>query len=424
MLWQVWRHLNGGWIDRHLVEPPFHFTYYGFDWVKVWPGSGIYVHFYALGLLSLCIAVGFCYRLAVALFWLGFTYVFLLEQALYLNHYYLICLVSFLLIFVPAHRNLSLDAWLRPSLHAETVAAWPLWVLRTQMGLVYFYAGVAKINRDWLEGWPLRMWLPERNDLALIGPLLEQGWVAMAFSHIGLWVDLLAAPMLLWRRTRLCMFLLLVSFHLLNLQLFNIGVFPWFSVAITLLFFPPDWPRRVFNWPRRAPIAAMEPASSGFCHSLMSRSAVVLFVVYFLVQVLLPLRHFLYLGNVSWTEEGHRFSWHMKLRDKDAFATFAVINSEDEKSIWKVDPFDELTDRQQRKMASRPYMVQQYAHHLADRAEAELGWKRVQVRADVQASLNGRPEQPLVDPTVDLAAEPRTFFHPKRWIVPLQAADP
>lgn len=33
-------------------------------------------------------------------------------------------------------------------------------------------------------------------------------------------------------------------------------------------------------------------------------------------QILYPLRHHLYPGDVTWNELGHRYSWRMKLRDK------------------------------------------------------------------------------------------------------------
>ena len=174
MLWQMWRYIDSDWIQRYFLDPDFLFTYLGFDWVQPWPGIGLYIHFYVLAILALFILTGFLYRLSITLFFLGFTYIFLLEQARYLNHYYLICLVSLLLIFVPAHRNLSLNARLRPRLRSKNVPAWTLWLLHLQMNLVYFFGGVAKINLDWLMGWPLRIWLSDRSDVPLIGALFEE----------------------------------------------------------------------------------------------------------------------------------------------------------------------------------------------------------------------------------------------------------
>ena len=414
MLWQMWRYIDSDWIQRYFLDPDFLFTYLGFAWVQPWPGIGLYIHFYVLAILALFILTGFLYRLSTTLFFLGFTYIFLLEQARYLNHYYLICLVSLLLIFVPAHRNLSLDARLRPRLRSEHVPAWNLWLLRLQMGLVYFFGGVAKINLDWLTGWPLRIWLPERSDVPLIGTLFEEVWMALLFSYSGLLLDLLAMPLLIWKRSRKYAFIALLAFHLLNTRLFNIGIFPWFSIAATLMFFPPDWPRRIFNWPRSKdtpPTIVRLPSGS------VQKIKIGLLSIYLGIQILLPLRHWFYPGNVSWTEEGHRFSWHMKLRDKEADSAF-ILKDPTTGETWEIDPEDYLTERQYRKMSSRPYMALAFAHHLTAQARQE-GHGQIEVRAQVWASLNGRTMQHLIDPDTNLAAQPRTLLAAAPWIVPL-----
>lgn len=157
MLWETWRYFSNGWIGAFWVEPAFHFTYYGFGWIQPWPGIGMYVHFAALAVLALLVALGLFYRMSIALFCVGFTYVFMLDQTAYQNHFYLVCLLSFLMIFVPANRVFSLDAMRRPG--GETVPAWSLWILRFQMGVVYFFGGIAKLNGDWLRGEPMTIWL-------------------------------------------------------------------------------------------------------------------------------------------------------------------------------------------------------------------------------------------------------------------------
>ena len=361
MLWEVWRYLSYDWIRAYYINPEFHFTYHGFDLVQPWPGDGMYYHFYALGILAIFIGIGFLYRLSATLFFLGFTYVFLLDQANYLNHFYLVSLMSLLMIFVPAHSANSVDVRLRPSLHSETVPAWPLWLLRAQMGVVYFFGGVAKVNRDWLRGRPMDDWLGSRSDFPIIGPLFEELWMVLLFSWGGMLLDLLAVPLFLWRRTRTYTFLVLVWFHWLNDQLFSIGIFPWFAIAATLLYFPPDWPRRIFNWPRST--LAPAPASSGLVRLQTSqRLTAALVGVYLLVQILVPLRHWLYPGNVSWTEEGHNFSWHMKLREKKPFLRFRLTDPVTGEN-WRPDPREYLTTRQFRKMATRPDMILLFAHH-------------------------------------------------------------
>lgn len=176
MLWQVCRYFHYGWIKGNWIDPIFHFTYYGFGWIRPWPGDGMYLHWLALGALSILIILGLWYRVSVTLFCLGFTFTFLLEQARYLNHYYLICLISFLMIFIPAHRVVSIDAWRDPAIRSYTAPAWALWLLRAQFGIVYFYAGLAELDGDWLHGKPIRMWLAGHHDYPLIGPFVDREW--------------------------------------------------------------------------------------------------------------------------------------------------------------------------------------------------------------------------------------------------------
>lgn len=428
------RYLVLGKVRSLYVDPQFHFTYLGFDWVQPWPGVGMYLHFVVLGILGVAIALGFFYRLAVFLFFVGFAHVFLIDKAYYLNHFYLILLLTFVLFFLPTHQRLSLDARRRPGLASYTAPTWTLWLLRTQLGIVYFYAGVAKINADWLRGQPLRMWLEGRRQRPLIGPLLEQDWVGYAMSYGGLGLDLLAVPFLLWGRTRWVVIALLFLFHLMNAVIFGIGIFPWLMMATTFLFFPPDWPRRLLGLspgedgevasaagpPQIGPRgeACESRASTGGVWPRRVRAGVVssVLLAFVGVQLLLPLRHWLYPGNVAWTEEGHRFAWRMKLRTKSGRAHFSVTDPATGK-VTLVAPEDYLSSKQYEKMTVVPDMVIFFAHFLAERARAE-GISEPEVRARVRARLNDRSAQWLVDRKVDLAREARSFRH-ATWIRPL-----
>jgi vitamin K-dependent gamma-carboxylase len=241
MAWEVFRYFDDDWISRYWIKPQFLFKYCGFSWVQPWPGNGMYIHWAVLGLLAFFIAAGFLYRLSAALFFLGFTYCFLLDQAIYLNHFYLVCLLSFLLILVPANRAISLDGWLWPRIRSEVTPAWTLWLLRAQMAIVYFFGGIAKLSPDWLRGEPMRAWMADRSNFRLIGRYLTGDWAVFAASYGSLLLDLFIAPALLWRRTRLPAFGIAILFHLNNAQLFSIGIFPWLGIAATTLFLSPSW---------------------------------------------------------------------------------------------------------------------------------------------------------------------------------------
>ena len=248
MLVECWRFWSHGWIERHYMAPDFFFKYYGFGWVEPWPGDGMYWHFAVLAVLSLMIMVGALYRLAAVLFFLAFTYVFLLDQARYLNHFYLVILIALLLIVVPAHRACSVDAALRPRLASATVPGWSVWLFKLQFEILYIYAGIVKINADWLRLEPMGMWLAARDEWWLIGPLFNQDWVVAIAAYGAIILHIVGAPLLLVKATRGYVMVAYFAFHLANHFLFNIGIFPWVAMAGTLIFLEPDWPRRAWRW--------------------------------------------------------------------------------------------------------------------------------------------------------------------------------
>ena len=404
MTWEAYRYLLLGRVEGKYAGPPVLIPWSGLEWIQRWPGDGLYWHFYALGFLALCLALGFCTRAAAALFCLGFCYVLALAPAFFQNHFYLICLLSGLFVLLPSHGMASVDVKLRPRLRSDTVPAWALWCLRGQLGIVYFYGGIAKIQSDWLQGYPLRIWLAKRDNLPVLGWIFEQEWMAIFMSWSGLAIDLFAFPALVWRRTRPFAFAVLVSFHLWNSQLFSIGVFPWMAIALTTIFFEPDWPRRIFRWPRGE--AAGDPGA--FAWTPRRRALAGLLTAYVALQLLLPLRQHLYAGDTSWTDQGQQFAWRMMLRSKTGLLTFRLTDPETGES-WLVDPSEELDREQYRRMSTDPPMIHVYARRLAELASEDRA-RRVQVRALVIASLNGREPQPLIDPEVDLAAvEPGVF---------------
>ena len=421
MFWEVCRYFNRDWIGSYWITPKFNFNYAGFEWVSPLPGLLMYWHFALLGVLAILIAVGWFYRVSMLLFSLGFIYIFLLEPARYLNHFYLICLISGLMIFLPAHRAFSIDSLQSPRLRSHVAPAWTLWLLRFQIAVPYFFGGIAKLNGDWLRGQPMGLWLSESMDFPLIGSFFDRAWMVYLLSYSGLLLDLFIVPFLLWKRTRWAAFGIATIFHLTNARLFSIGIFPWFMIAATALFFEPDWPRRFLKWVFRGKSTAsadltryVEFGQRGLSDRQKGIAAAI--AIYMVVQCVLPLRHYLYPGNVNWTEEGHRFAWHMKLRDKDAKAEFFV---RDPSSGWveRVEPEVFLTSWQARKMAARPDMVLQFCHYLATQFPTVDG-QPVEVRARVMASLNGRSPQLLIDPSVDLVQAELSYL-PSSWIIPL-----
>ena len=430
LIWEVTRYWTSGSISGMYVNPPFHFTYLGFDWIAAWPGDGMYFHFIALGWLAFMIMIGLWYRLSAILFFFGFTYLLLIDQAYYLNHFYLISLLSLLLIFVPTHNAFSVEALIYGKERDETVPAWSLWLLRFQIGLVYLYGGIAKLNGDWLAAEPMRIWMAVRTDFPLIGTWFTENWLVYLLSYGGLIIDLLAVPLLLWGRTRIFMLAALIVFHAINSELFAIGIFPWLMIAGTLLFFSPGWPRPFLQLAAKY-FAAWRPKSEKSPARQRGRRSnwpvgsrltygrylgVTVLGIYLTLQVLVPLRHYLYSSHANWTEEGSRFSWRMMLRTKSAQSQF-LVTDQASGVISELDPSLVLTSYQVHVMSKFPDMLLQWSHYIADDLRQQ-GYGQIQVRANVTASLNGRTPQLLIDPKVDLAKEERTLGG-AGWILPL-----
>ena len=441
----VARFFAHGWVSELYVEPAHHFTYLWFGWVTPWPGWGMHLHFALLGVLALGIAIGYRYRLCALAFFLGFTYVELLDKTNYLNHYYLVSLISFLMVFLPLHRSMSVDRLLaergRDGLAGTTLGHVPaatLWVLRAQVALVYLFAGIAKLNQDWLLGaQPLRIWMHHHTDLPLVGPLMGELWVAYAMSWTGAFFDLTIVGWLLWRRTRVWAFLVAVVFHLLTWFLFpQIGIFPWLMLAGALVFFPPDWPKQLAavvgpfqSFPQRRESMCADcglPPSRerpwGSFHTPCNRrawlpkAACAALAIYLLVQLAVPLRHYAYPGNVRWNEEGYRFSWRVLLTEKAGMAEYRVVDPETGRS-WRVGPEEYLTPLQAERAATQPDMLLETAHIIVADFSSR-GHPNVQVYADVFVSMNGREYQRLIDPSVDLASTEHGL-KPKTWLLAL-----
>jgi vitamin K-dependent gamma-carboxylase len=408
------RSLHQGVISRYFLEPTHFFKYWGFDWVKPWPGSGMYWHFGLMGVCALGVMLGYRFRASVLGFGVLFAYAHLIDQTNYLNHYYLVVCVCGLMACLPLAELWSLDARRKPRASAGQVPSWMLWLLRAQFGVVYFFGGVAKLNADWLlRAEPLSTWLARHAELPLLGPILQQRFSAYAMSWAGAALDLSIVPLLCIRRSRPFAYTALVVFHLLTARLFSIGMFPYFMLCGALLFFEPSWPRALLAR-LGAPRAELSPSSD-------PRPVPVWAIGLVALQVLLPLRHWLYPGEMCWTEQGFRFSWNVMLMEKNGAVDFRVVEPATGR-VFHASPREYFTPFQIAMMAPQPDMVLQAAQIVAADYRAR-GVDRPAVYADAFAALNGRPMQRLIDPHVDLARETDGLWN-KTWILPMTPNQP
>jgi hypothetical protein len=402
-----------GWIDTLYINPAFHFTYLGFDWLKPLPGIGMYWVFGILLLLSLFILLGFAYRLSISLFFILFTYVELIDKAAYLNHYYFISLLSLLMIFLPMNRRFAIDSWRNPSLRSDTVPNWAILVLRLQLGIVYFFAGFAKLNPDWmLQGLPLGIWLKANTNFPLIGWLFDYQWFALLMSWGGAFYDLTIPFWLLWKKSRPLAYITVIFFHLMTAMLFPIGMFPYIMIMATLVFFSGDDYLAVLK------AIGLQAETYRQKSSATSRTLIIFLLLFFTYQLLMPLRHYLYNGDTNWTMEGYDFAWRVMLNEKTGFVIFTLRNP-DTGDSWQVYPDAYLTNQQSRMMSFQPDMILQFAHYLEDKYRGNSGVD-LEVYAQAHVAHNGRASQLLLDPDADLSLYERSLWH---WEIILPASD-
>ncbi len=409
-----------GWIEKLYITPKFHFSYYNFEWVKPL-GDFTYLLFIICGLAALFIAFGYKYRIAIITFFLSFTYIELMDKTTYLNHYYFISILSFLLIFLPANAYFSVDAWKNSKVAFQKIPRWCIDSIKLLLGIVYFYAGLAKLNSDWLlEAMPLKIWLPSKYDIPFLGDLLQQEWMAYAFSWSGMLYDLFIPFLLLYRRTRFVAFLAVIIFHVMTRVLFPIGMFPYIMIISALIFFSPEVHHNILE--RIASFLRISKAKFDntrllFFKPIKRRLFTSVVAVFFLIQLLFPWRYLLYPGELFWTEEGFRFSWRVMLMEKAGYAEFKVVDAETGKRFY-VDNSDFLTPFQEKQMSFQPDFILEYAHFLAEHFRKD-GHRNIEVYVDSYVGLNGRKSMPYISPDVNLLNFADSFEQ-KTFILPFQ----
>lgn len=406
-----------GWVKELYISPQFFFPFFGFEFVKPL-GQWTYGLFAICGIAALLVALGWWYRIASTALFLSFTYIELIDKSTYLNHYYFVSLICFMLIFLPAQTMFSIDSRRNAAIRAGQIPAWCIDSIRLIVVMLYFYAGLAKLNSDWLlQALPLKIWLPAKNDLPIIGPIFNLPQTAYAFSWIGCIYDL-SVGFLLWRRqTRSYAYASVVIFHLLTSLLFPIGMFPYIMIVTALIFFPPRFHQRIIDGFNSIFHQRSATSSSQFRYRFASWAQPIvygIFAVFFLFQILFPFRYLLYPSELFWTEEGYRFSWRVMLMEKAGYTQFTVRDASGKLQIVNNNEF--LTRLQEKMMSTQPDMMLQYAHMLRDHYE-KLGFASPQVFVDSYVALNGRTGRPLVAPNVDLASQTESFQH-KYWITP------
>jgi hypothetical protein len=384
-----------GWIEKLYIQPTFFFKYYGFEWVNICPQAFVKPLFFVMVLTALFVAIGLFYRWALVIFLCIFTYFELVDATNYLNHHYLVCLLGFLLLFTPANRAFSLDVW-RGSVKASmTIPQFFIWIIILQIGIVYTYAGIAKLNSDWIfNALPLRIWLPEHHDFPFIGGLFKYTELAFIFSWVGALYDCTIFYFLCWKKTRTYAYATVVIFHLATYVLFNIGIFPWLMITSNLIFFSDQFHQRLY----KHFIDKNEQTVAANHKKILTP----LLGIYFLIQIILPLRHLAYSGNTFVTEIGYRFGWRVMLVEKVGVATF-VLKDKNKNRSMEIDNAQYLTPFQEKQMAIQPDFMLQFGQYIAQKNKDLVSEPQVFLNSFI--TINGRTSRRYIDPNVDLLNE-------------------
>lgn len=394
------------------------FKYAGFEWVPTLSIPELNLLCAVLAISAFMLAIGLFYRVSTLILFFSWNWYFLMDMVRYNNHWYLMSLIIGVLIFIPTNSRFSIDSLLRPAIRTDFARRWQLLLIQFHLGIAYFYGGIAKLNHDWLHGQPMTTWLrDESREFLQLGGLIDPYTLGYVYSYGGLLFDLLIVPLLLYRKTRTMAFIVALLFHVNNIFMFSIGAFPYMMILATTMFFDPNWPKQVFSKLIRSSkkdsvelVNVASKGKKGFVTSVLC--------FYVIFQLVFPLRHFLFEGSPSWTNEGQRFAWRMMLRAKDTFGMFVVKDPQTGKEY-----LDDATGyfgsfESHRSAYYSPEMILLLAHHIRD-VYRKKGIENVEVYAKLKCSLNFRKHQHIVDPDVNLAQEKRQPFKHYSWIVPL-----
>ncbi|XP_053663892.1 vitamin K-dependent gamma-carboxylase [Anopheles marshallii] len=381
------------------------------------------------------IAVGYRFRTSAAIFTGTYWYVFLLDKSAWNNHSYLYGLLGTIFLFTDANRCWSFDAWHNPP-GAQTVPFWNYFILKFQFFVLYFVAGLKKLCREWLSGYAMTnlsyhwVFYPFR---ALLGPHLTDLLIVHWFGCI---FDTTVVFFLVYGPTRKLATLFASAFHLMNSRLFHIGMFPWVCLSQLPLYYSFSWPRRTLLADGAQTTFKNEPTDE---HTFRREGnptpnrrrrqwTMVAMLAYCSLQLFLPYSHFLTKGYNNWTNGLYGYSWDMMVHAWDTIMIgIRVVDRQNPDRVHYVEPFA-FTDND--RWTKHADMAVQFARCIERNVQQEAPklWTtrpgvpphpNVSIHFDIWCSMNGRFQQRIFDPNVDILQAPWSPFEPVQWVLPL-----
>ncbi|ODM95905.1 Vitamin K-dependent gamma-carboxylase [Orchesella cincta] len=399
-----------------------------FEWIQPLPIQQACILYSIMWAGSIGIMLGLKFRLSCLLYLCPYLYFFLLDKSRWNNHSYLFSLFTMLLTWSGAGQHMSIDAL---SIPKETklsgVPKWNYFILKFQIFLLYFYAGVKKLfDSDWINGYSMKN-LSKHSVFSPLKLVTDAETIEFYMVHMGgLVYDLTVGFMLNFDFSKKAAYLLSLMFHGLNSQIFHIGMFPYVCLASLVLFCKPgEFPCSLFKTnleqtsskssrlTKRTKVSRNE--SSSPCKSSSSRATTGLLLFYMLLQLVLPFSHSITQGYNTWTKGLYGYSWDMMINSWETLHQKITVRNYytgDERyldtDVWVTN------DR----WSSHPDMAKQYAGCIS-RNLARFNITNIEIYMDVWKSLNGRFQQRMYDPRVNILTAPWSPFEEVTWVLPL-----
>lgn len=316
-----------------------------------------------------------------------------------------------------------MDAWRLPEkLASRDVPFWNYFLLRFQLFLVYFFAGIKKIDADWIGGhsmrklsdhWtftPFRLLFPSTLDIDLV--IVHWGGFAL---------DLSVGFLFLHDATRPVAYLLTTLFNGMNSQLFSIGMFPFVMIASGFIFSSPAWPSRLWTRTVQARSTSRCRASSNIAKPTASsnkrgkRTALAI-LAYMILQIALPFSHSITRGYNTWTNGNYGYSWDMMVHNwQTIHSRVTVVDNVLEKRHY----LDTDAFTKSRRWLHHADMVKEFAECARRRLGESHNLTSVSIYIDVWVSLNRRFVQRVYDPRVNILQAEWSPFSRPAWVLPL-----
>ena len=411
LLWEIIYLFRIDFIEGYITNPQVHFNYDFAPFAQPLPQPALSLILLGLLTSSILLVIGKFVKQAAWFTFISFSYILLIDKAYYNNHLYLICLFAFFFAITSSSQSISVE-----KMTPKKVPYWQLLLFQLQLGIVYFYGGIAKINSDWLIQFePVKTILNQRASDSMFSSTLQSDGAVYFISYGGLLFDLVIFFLLMYRPTRKIALIGAVIFNGMNAWLFDdINIFPFMMLGALVLFIEPEKIRNFVT--KKLPFIKLAPPEQTIDPT--KNLTFQLLGIYFILQLLLPLRHFLFQGNTEWTGKAQYFSWRMKIQTRETEKMeFSVLNY-DKKEIVNVDlrSFG-LNDDQIRLLSMHPETGVKLAKEIRRTAELK-GMKNIEVKANVIVSFNGRTPQSLYK-DVDLSNVEERIFKPRSYVTRL-----